>query len=154
MGASLDLALLEARALAEDKRAREEARRTLLRQLVLVVDDVAEVRDLYQIALRFAGFQVEEACDGIEALEKAIALKPDGIVLDFAMPRMDGGEAVRRLSADPRTRAIPILMVSAYADRVPEDVRRGCAAFVEKPCSPDDLFGAIHRLIPPVYVVP
>ncbi len=154
MGASLDLALHEARTLAGAKRAREDARRAALRQMVLVVDDLADVRELYRIALRFAGFQVEEACDGFEALEKAVALKPDGIVLDFAMPRMDGGETVRRLAADPRTRAIPIVMISAYAERVPQDVRVGCAAFVEKPCSPDDLFGVIHRVIPPAHVAP
>jgi CheY-like chemotaxis protein len=60
---------------------------------------------------------------------------------------MDGGEAVRRLGADERTRGIPVLMISAYADRVPRDLRLGCAAFLAKPCDIDELSGLLHLIV-------
>jgi CheY-like chemotaxis protein len=63
------------------------------------------------------------------------------------MPGMDGGEAVRRLAIDDRTRSIPVLMLSAFGDRVPRDVRLGCAAFLAKPCDPDALSGLLHLIV-------
>jgi CheY-like chemotaxis protein len=110
------------------------------------VDDVLENRDLYAIGLGASDFEVHTAADGAEAVAMAIALRPDVIVLDFAMPNMDGGEAARRLAADERTRAIPIVMLSAFADLVPREVRLGCAAFLAKPCLAEDL-AALLKLI-------
>ena len=130
------------------RRAHSVARRTTSpRPVALVADDVAENRDLYAIGLADSEFEVHTAADGAEAVEKAIAMQPDVIVLDFAMPNVDGGEAARRLAADPRTRAIPIVMVSAYADRVPREVRLGCAAFLAKPCLAEDLAALLQLIV-------
>ena len=118
-------------------------RRHVLRT-VLVVDDSADSRELGAAELRSFGFRVEEASDGAEAIERAIALRPDAIVMDFAMPTTDGGEAVRRLVADERTCHIPIVMLSAFTNRVPHDVRSCCAAFLAKPCEYDELGALIH----------
>jgi CheY-like chemotaxis protein len=115
--------------------------------VALVVDDVPENRDLYAIGLAACEFEVHTAVDGKDAVEKAFALRPDVIVLDFAMPNMDGGEAARRLKADERTRAIPIVMVSAFADLVPREVRLGCAAFLAKPCLAEDLAALLELIV-------
>jgi two-component system cell cycle response regulator DivK len=131
-GEVLDGVLRDARRFARAARARPRPERGA--HLVLVVEDQPEARELYQIALRSDGFRVAGAADGAEAVEKAIALAPDIIVMDFAMPGVDGGEAVRRLGADERTRSAPVLLISAFAERVPRDLRLQCAAFLSKPC--------------------
>jgi CheY-like chemotaxis protein len=114
---------------------------------VLLADDLAEARKLYGSALRFRGFQVEEACDGAEAVEKAIVLRPDVIVLDFVMPRMDGGQALRILAAHERTRRIPVVMLSAFAKGVPPAVGFACAGFLAKPRSPDELCMLVNQIV-------
>jgi CheY-like chemotaxis protein len=116
-------------------------------RLVLLADDLADARKLYGSALRFRGFQVEEVCDGVEAVERAIVLRPDVIVLDFMMPRMDGSQAFRILAAHERTRRIPVVMLSAFAGRVPSAARFGCARFLAKPRSPDELCMVVHQIV-------
>jgi CheY-like chemotaxis protein len=128
------------------RRARQLSRRGR-RPIALIVDDVAENRDLYAIGLAACDFEVHTAEDGLEAVEKATAIRPDVIVLDFAMPKMDGGEAARRLAADERTQAIPIVMLSAFADLVPREVRLGCAAFLAKPCTAEDLAALLQLIV-------
>jgi CheY-like chemotaxis protein len=66
--------------------------------------------------------------------------------MDFAMPNMDGGVAVRTLTDDPRTRHIPILMLSAFAELVPDDVRLRCAGFLSKPFDCEELAALIQVL--------
>ena len=72
------------------------------KRLVLVVDDSEDNREVYAQYLRLSGFRVESAVDGVEAVEKAAALIPDVIVMDLAMPRLDGWEATRRIKACAR----------------------------------------------------
>ncbi len=106
---------------------------------VLVVDDDESMRVLYQEALRAGALQVWTAAGALESLSLACAHRPDVIVMDYAMPGADGGEAVRMLAADPRSRGIPIVMLTAYVDMIPVDTRTHCAAVVAKPCAPDEL---------------
>src|SRR5438128_12368296 len=82
-------------------------RRRRHRPRVLVVDDQADNRDLYSTHLRRAGFEVLAAADGLEALARVVARRPDAIVIDLAMPRVDGWEVTRRLKAAAATRDIP-----------------------------------------------
>jgi CheY-like chemotaxis protein len=110
---------------------------------VLVIDDGAEARDLYCVCIEYEGFAAEAAEDGPSGLALALAGIPDVVVLDFSMPRMDGAEVLHRLKADPRTRDIPVVMVTAVADLVPADTRASCTVFLEKPCDPDRLLRAI-----------
>jgi CheY-like chemotaxis protein len=140
-GEPLDAVLRRARRLTARERSSARA------PIALIVDDFAENRDLYAIGLVACGFEVHTAEDGAEAVDKALALRPDVIVLDFAMPNMDGGEAARRLAADERTRAIPIVMLSAFADLVPREVRLGCAAFLAKPCTAEDLAALLQLIV-------
>jgi len=83
---------------------------------VLVVDDEEFVRQLIQIKLKFCGIETIEAGNGADAVEKAIAEKPDLILLDVMMPKMNGFEACQRLKAMPETAHIPIVMLTARGD--------------------------------------
>ncbi|MDP9151395.1 MAG: response regulator [Myxococcota bacterium] len=102
---------------------------------------------MYCECLAYDGFAADAAEDGPAGLAKAIALRPDLIVLDYSMPRMDGGEVLRRLKADDRTRAIPVIMLTAMPELVLESVKTACAAFLEKPCQPDRLVKTISGIL-------
>lgn len=119
------------------------------RQLVLVVEDYQDAREMYAAYLQFSGFDVAEAANGVEAVEKATALLPDIVLMDLALPRMDGWEATRRLKADARTRHIPVVALTGHALAGHADGAReaGCDAFVTKPCLPDALVAEIRRLL-------
>ncbi|HEY8551362.1 MAG TPA: response regulator [Vicinamibacterales bacterium] len=117
--------------------------------LVLVVEDYADAREMYAEYLRFTGFRVAEARNGQEALAKAQELTPDVVLMDLALPLMDGWEATRRLRSDPRTAKVLIVALTghALAGHAEGARRAGCDAFVTKPCLPDDLVDVIRRLL-------
>ena len=117
--------------------------------LVLVVEDYQDAREMYAAYLSFSGYRVAEATNGLEAIEKTIELMPDIILMDLALPRMDGWEATRRLKLDERTRHIPIVALTGHAlAGFAEGARQaGCDAFVTKPCLPDALVAEIQRML-------
>ncbi|MFN8058789.1 MAG: response regulator [Vicinamibacterales bacterium] len=118
--------------------------------LVLIVEDYDDAREMYAEYLRFAGYRVAEARDGEEALVQAFELRPDIILMDLALPRLDGWEATRRLKSDERTRAIPVVALTGHAIQNYAQGARdaGCDAFVSKPCLPDELVTQIERVLP------
>ena len=120
-----------------------------LQPLVLVVEDYQDAREMYAAYLEFSGYRVAEATNGVEALERAHALKPDIILMDLALPKMDGWEATRQLKADARTRDIPIVALTghALAGHAEGAKAAGCDAFVTKPCLPDALVAEIRRML-------
>ena len=117
--------------------------------LVLVVEDYQDAREMYAAYLSFSGFRVAEATNGIEAIEKTLELMPDIILMDLALPRMDGWEATRRLKLDERTRHIPIVALTGHALAGHAEGARqaGCDSFVTKPCLPDALVAEIQRML-------
>ena len=117
--------------------------------LVLIVEDYDEARQMYVEYLKLSGFRVVEAANGVDALERAFALLPDVILMDLALPRLDGWEATRRLKADARTRQIPVVALTghALASHVESARQAGCDAFVSKPCLPDALVHQIRRML-------
>ena len=117
--------------------------------LVLVVEDYQDAREMYAAYLQFSGYRVEEATNGLEAIEKTLALLPDIILMDLALPKMDGWEATRRLKTDERTKHIPIVALTGHAlAGYAEGARQaGCDAFVTKPCLPDALVAEIQRML-------
>ncbi len=115
--------------------------------MVLIVDDGVEARDLYRAYLEFHGFGVETAEDGPSGIATALSTEPDAVVLDYSMPAMDGVEVLGRLKSDPRTRAIPVVMLTAVPDLVDIRARQACAAFLEKPCGPDVLVQTIAAVV-------
>lgn len=104
---------------------------------------------MYRVAMELSSFRVLEAEDGLEAIELTHTHQPDAIVMDLSMPRLDGWEACRRLKADPETRRIPILAVSAHAydDAKARALEAGCDDFLAKPCSPDAVESCVRRLL-------
>jgi CheY-like chemotaxis protein len=117
--------------------------------LILVVDDFPAAREMYGRFLSYSGFRVEEASGGPEAVEKGIALKPALVVMDLAMPGMDGWEAIRRLKADPATHDVRIVVVTgaAYGGGARKAKEAGCDAYLVKPCLPETLLGVVRRLL-------
>jgi CheY-like chemotaxis protein len=120
-----------------------------LAPLVLVVDDYRDAREMYAQYLVFSGFQVAEAADGYEALEKALAERPDIILMDLSLPAMDGWEATRRLKADRRTRHIPVVALTGHAlPGYSVSARKaGCDGFITKPCLPEAVVTELRRLL-------
>ena len=123
------------------------AARRRRRAHVLVVDDGAGARESYAAALGRAGFEVQLARDGLEALARAVARRPDAVVIDVAVPVMDGWEVTRRLKAAAATRDIPVIAVAA-SDHQRARARAsetGCAACLAKPCRPEELREEVER---------
>jgi len=119
------------------------------RPRVLLVDDYPDAREMYTEYLQFSGFDVVEAENGMEALQRAIDAAPDIILMDLSLPVMDGWEATRRLKADKRTASIPVVALTGHAlAGISEGAKRaGCDAFVTKPCLPEDLVKEIRRIL-------
>jgi CheY-like chemotaxis protein len=117
--------------------------------LVLVVEDYQDAREMYAAYLQFSGYRVAEATNGIEAIEQANELMPDIILMDLALPKMDGWEATRRLKLSDRTRHIPIVALTGHALAGHAEGARqaGCDSFVTKPCLPDALVAEIKRML-------
>ena len=120
------------------------------RPLVLLVEDDREGRLLFAEWLQQAGVRVEQAHNGLQALERAFDLRPDAILTDLNIPGIDGYELTRRLKTDPRTENIPILAVTGYAPFAQDPSRAdraGCDAVLPKPCQPEDLEATLTSLI-------
>lgn len=108
--------------------------------MVLVVDDDMDARRIYTDYLRSKGWTVTSAADGRKALDKISDLKPDVVVLDLAMPRVDGWTVLKQLRESSWTRQMPIIVVSAVTDKRDEAYYAGCDAFLTKPCPPEVLW--------------
>jgi two-component system cell cycle response regulator DivK len=119
------------------------------RPRVLIVDDYPDAREMYSEYLQFSGFDVVEAGNGMEALQRAVDAAPDIILMDLSLPVMDGWEATRRLKADKRTASIPVVALTGHAlAGISEGARKaGCDAFVTKPCLPEDLVKEIRKVL-------
>ncbi len=116
---------------------------------VLIVDDFEDSRAMYAAFLQFSGYRVLEAKNGLEAVAQATSELPDVIVMDLSLPELDGWEATRRIKSEPRTRHIPIAVLTGHTlDGSTKDARAaGCDAFLAKPCLPDKLLETIRALM-------
>jgi len=85
---------------------------------ILVVDDEPDIVDMLKMSLENASYAVVEAYDGIEAIEKAKAEKPDAIILDLMMPKKDGFETCKELKKDPEMSDIPVLVLTAIGQEI------------------------------------
>ncbi len=121
---------------------------TKLRRRILVIDDGDSVRDIIGIFLENTGFEVcGEAADGVEGIEQAKKLKPDLIVLDLAMPRMNGVEAASVLNQTmPR---VPIVLLTLYQNLVGPSLASaiGVKAVLDKTDGLDKLVACVHSLL-------
>jgi two-component system, cell cycle response regulator DivK len=117
--------------------------------LVLIVDDFQDNREMFAEFLSFSGFRVVEASNGHEAVERALELLPDVVLMDLSLPGLDGWEATRIIRKDPRAQQMKILALSghALAGHTKEAIDAGCDGFITKPCLPEALVSEIHRVL-------
>jgi two-component system cell cycle response regulator DivK len=117
--------------------------------VILIAEDFEDARNLYKEYLEFSGFTVETASNGREAIQLAVSLQPDLILMDASMPVLDGWQATRELKANPATKHIPVLALTAHAfDDARQEARSsGCDGFVTKPCLPDDLVAQVRATL-------
>ena len=116
---------------------------------ILVVDDEIYIVHILDFSLGMEGYEVVTALDGEQALEKARAEKPDLIVLDIMMPRLDGYETCKQLKADAATKDIPVILLSAKGRNVDQKVgfEVGADDYITKPFSPRKLVERINAIL-------
>lgn len=116
---------------------------------MLIADDTRDARELYGLCLSHHGFSVELASDGVAAVDVAIQLQPDVIVMDLSMPNLDGITATQRLKAHPRTRNIPVILLTGYPYKAIQQgaLEGGVDVFLTKPCLPEDLETHVRLLL-------
>ena len=116
--------------------------------MVLLAEDFEDTREVYAFYLRREGFTVHDLPDGDSVLSLAQKLQPDVVVLDLALPGVDGYALAAGLRGHPLTARIPIVVLSAHA--YPEDEQRaleaGAAAFLRKPCLPAELAATLRAV--------
>ena len=114
---------------------------------VLIVEDYADVREMYAMFLSENGFEVIEAADGFQAMAilQGTLLPFDLAIMDLGLPRLSGIDVIRRLRAEPRTATLPIVCVTGHAGAKPraDALAAGADLVLAKPCLPEDLLAAI-----------
>jgi CheY-like chemotaxis protein len=116
---------------------------------VLVADDDSTICQLIQFNLELEGYQVHLAHNGLDALDSAKANRPDLIVLDIMMPKLDGWDVLNAIRSDEDLRHTPVIMLTALAadNAVATSVAYGADVHLNKPFEPEELLGMVQRLI-------
>jgi CheY-like chemotaxis protein len=117
--------------------------------LVLIVEDDPDIRRLYAVMLKHAGYRVAETDAAVDGLERVKTLKPDVVLMDLALPGVDGYEATRRLKADPATAHVPIIVVTAHGYRahLREASLAGANGFLAKPVKTSELLRSVKEVL-------
>jgi CheY-like chemotaxis protein len=118
-------------------------------QSVLIVEDNDDNVAIYTAILRHHGFEVFDAPDGAAGVVAARLRRPSVILMDVALPVMDGWEATRRLKADPETAMIPVVALTAHALEEHRQISldAGCDEYIPKPAEPRTVLDAVRRLL-------
>jgi DNA-binding response OmpR family regulator len=116
---------------------------------ILIVDDEEDVLDLLQLVFETSGFEVRRAATGKSAVSSAYEKPPDVVLLDVMMPEMDGWQVLRTLKADERTRHIPVVMLSARAERRDKMIglQEGAEGYIAKPFSPAEVVREVQSFL-------
>jgi len=114
----------------------------------MIADDTMDTREMYALHFRSRGFNVLTAHDGEAAVATARSRRPDVIVMDIAMPRLDGIAATQKVKADVRTRRARVVILTGYPYRAIEQgaFEAGADVFLTKPCLPEELEGIVNAL--------
>lgn len=116
---------------------------------ILIVEDDEKNLYLARFILEEEGYEVIEARDGLEALDKVSKETPDLILMDMQLPKLDGYEATRRIKADERLAKIPVIALTAYAMKGDREktLEAGCSGYIEKPIDPETIIAQIKQVI-------
>lgn len=116
---------------------------------IMVVDDDRNIQVVLKYRLEREGYRVLLAGDGVDALEKVRAEKPDLIILDLALPKMDGFELLERVKGDAGVSAVPVIVLTAYGyeSHRARSLGLGAVAFVPKPFSPRELVASVWKVL-------
>ena len=116
---------------------------------ILIADDRPEVVELVRVTLEGEDYEIVDASNGEETLRKARLEKPDLVLLDVVMPKMDGFEVCRKLKKDPQTKEIPIIMLTAKGQEADKEKGRevGASGYITKPFSPSALLIKIEEIL-------
>jgi len=116
---------------------------------VLIVDDDPVVRRMLQLSFESEGFDVSTAGDGLEGLESMRASKPDVVILDIMMPKLDGMKVLDELNGDDNLRGTPVILLSAKATSLDVELglKAGATDYVTKPCDPIDLVDRVRSAL-------
>ena len=115
--------------------------------LILVVDDFSDNREMYAEYLRYAGFRVDEATNGREALDKAAQNVPDAIVMDLSLPEMDGTAFLKVLAERALRPGLPVILISASPDLAEIAEQLGTEGYLPKPLNFPTLLQEVARLV-------
>src|SRR6187549_3790120 len=128
---------------------RSEGNTDMSGELVLVIDDSPTITKVVQLVLTKAGYQVQTAVDGEQGLVAVREQRPNLILLDFVMPRMNGYQFCRELTADAKLRDIPVVLMSAKGDQVGERFVKvmGIVDYITKPFSPEAITAVVQHTI-------
>jgi len=119
-----------------------------MNKTILVVDDVADIREMCARYLASEGFRVALAVNGQDAVDKAFQIVPTLILMDLSLPVMGGLEATKRIKSDPRTQHIPVILLTAQVRSGSAAViEAGCEGFLVKPSAPRDIIAEIERVL-------
>lgn len=117
---------------------------------ILAVDDSATMRQMLQVCLASAGFEVVTAEDGVDGIEKLKSSPPDVVITDINMPRMDGFEFIEAVRSGEQSSRLPILVITT--ESAPEKKQRardaGATGWIVKPFDPENLIQAVNRIMP------
>jgi CheY-like chemotaxis protein len=116
---------------------------------ILIAEDERDIRELISLTLEFAGYEIVSVQNGAEAVEQAVATRPDLILLDVRMPKMTGYAACEALKTSPETKDIPVVFISAKGQEaeIRQAMEVGAIGYILKPFSPDDLAALVKRLL-------
>ena len=121
----------------------------MARRKILVVDDERYILHILDFSLGSEGYEVITAGDGEQAVERTKSEKPDLIVMDIMMPKMDGFEACKLIKSDPDTREIPVIMLTAKGREIDKNrgMEAGADEYLTKPFSPAKLIERVHSVL-------
>jgi two-component system chemotaxis response regulator CheY len=116
---------------------------------IMTIDDSKTMRDMLMLTLTEAGFDVLQAVDGQDGVEKLKGEEVDAVITDINMPKMDGYEVVRQLRADPKFSKTPILVLTTEAETEKRDIARkaGATGWMVKPFDPDRLVETVRKVM-------